>query len=56
MPFPRSSEETFYIGRTGFVSYDIVYTDLSVHPVVYLKPDIKLTGTGTSTDPYSVKK
>ena len=42
-----------YGGGYGGMRYN-VYGDYGVRPVVHLRSDIVLTGSGTSTDPYKI--
>jgi len=55
---PNSSENTriFAVTTTGTVdnSYLTYQANYIIRPTVYLKPDIKLTGEGTSTSPYEI--
>ena len=53
---PRSSSAygVFNVGSTGYVSTNSASDSLGVRPVVYLRSDIKLDGTGTSSDPYVI--
>ena len=44
-----------YIANHGNVSRTLVNDSLGVRPVINLKADIKLTGSGTTTDPYRVE-
>ena len=41
-------------GSTYSLSVNDVYADRGVRPVINLRADVTLTGTGTSTDPYLV--
>lgn len=55
--FFNSSAHNFYINVNGYVfnSGSISVTnDGGVRPVINLRADIEITGSGTSTDPYHV--
>lgn len=42
------------VGRIMETSPDVT-TDMSSYPVVYLKVGLKLSGTGTQSDPYVIE-
>ena len=44
----------FRIGSAGWVGADSVNAGLGVRPVINLKADIELVGSGTSSDPYKI--
>jgi uncharacterized repeat protein (TIGR02543 family) len=44
----------FYIASSGLVNVTNASFSYSIRPVVYLKSDIQLTGTGTSTNHYKI--
>ena len=44
----------FFVSSSGYVDLTLAYSSRGVRPVVYLKSDITLTGTGTSSDPYVI--
>ena len=44
----------FYVDSNGWLYPDWVYSTLGVRPVINLRGDLSVTGTGTSTDPYEV--
>jgi len=60
-PFSGTSRDVWVIQSTGTVSQVSAsgssYSDVSIYtyPVVFLKSDIQLSGTGTKTDPYVIK-
>ena len=54
-PFSNLGDDVFRIGSSGDVNGNFVDITNVVQPVVYLKHDIKLSGTGTSNDPYKIK-
>ena len=51
-----SNARVFYVEYDGSINadFDNVYSSLSVRPVINLKADVSLTGTGTASDPYVV--
>ena len=57
-PMSSSAERAFYVSSSGFVSSDynegLVYFNIlgSFSPVMALKSDVIVTGSGTQTDPY----
>ena len=53
-PVSSRVDSVFYVRSEGFVSSSLAYYGLGVRPVVYLRSDIKLDGTGTSSDPYVI--
>ena len=54
--FPNSGNtiNAFFVITSGLVGNTSVHISLGVRPVVYLRSDIKLDGTGTSSDPYVI--
>lgn len=44
----------FFIANTGFFYSNLANNNFGVRPVVYLNSDIKLDGTGTSSNPYVI--
>ena len=44
----------FFIANTGFFYSNLANNNFGVRPVVYLSSDIKLDGTGTSSNPYVI--
>jgi len=54
-PDSVGASKVFRVSSAGYAgnSYDAYYA-YGVRPVVYLKSDITLTGTGTSSDPYVI--
>ena len=57
-PYSSTAYNVFIVNSTGYVNYAIAYTNayggIGVRPVLYLNSDIKLDGTGTSSDPYVI--
>ena len=53
-PFSNGANSVFYVHSTGYVLSNSAKASNGVRPVVYLKSDIKLDGTGTSSDPYVI--
>jgi len=54
-PSSSLSQNAFMVESTGIVRFNAyVYNPLELHPVVYLRSDVKLTGEGTSASPYEV--
>jgi len=54
--FPRASDEYGIFATNNSKIWDLMSSnDYDVNPVVYLKKDTKLTGTGTSSDPYKIE-
>jgi len=53
-PYTGSANDVFRIYSTGHVYDNNASLTDGVRPVVYLKSDIKLTGTGTSGNPYTI--
>ena len=52
-PLSTYSYIALYVYSTGNINTGYVRTNFGVHPVTYLKSNVKITsGTGTSTDPY----
>ncbi len=44
----------YYVNGNGSLNDDSVPTLINVRPVINLSPDVTITGSGTSTDPYTV--
>ena len=44
----------FYVYSGGALSYDYVTSTIGVRPVINLSADVKVTGSGTSSDPFVV--
>lgn len=51
---PSGSAGNFYVNSDGQLADNWVYFTYDVRPVINLKADVQLTGSGTSTDPYVV--
>ena len=54
---PRSgySYYVFYVDRDGYLrNNDADITDIAVRPALYLSSEVKLSGSGTQSDPYVV--
>ncbi len=54
-PYSSNSRSVFYVYSTGYVdySYGVTYAH-GVRPVVHLRSDISLSGSGTVSDPYQI--
>ena len=53
MAFDEGNEYSAYL--SNYVVYDAIYGDTyAARPVVFLKSDITLSGSGTSEDPYTL--
>ena len=55
-PYSGDSSSAFSVRIDGSVYSDLVYGTYGVRPTVYLKSNIVFEGTGTSSDPYKIKK
>ena len=53
-PFSGSARFVFCVRSPGNVSYIGANLSYGVRPVVYLRSDIKLQGSGTSSEPYEI--
>ena len=55
-PYSNRADFVFVAYGTGYVRYNLYGTtsQFAVRPVVHLRSDVKLTGSGTSTDPYKI--
>ena len=53
-PYSSDAVNVFYVRSAGDVSYYIASNSLGVRPVLYLRSDIKLQGSGGSDDPYVI--
>ena len=53
IPYSGHSHREFNVRSTGFVGSDGSTDSREVRPVVYLKSNIKVTGSGTSGSPYT---
>ncbi len=54
-PFTSFSDYVTYINDGGGVDYGVTHHTYLVHPVLYLKPDIKIiSGTGTKENPFKI--
>lgn len=51
---PSSIDCAFDVISTGLVNRNLVFFNFGVRPVVYLKSDIELQGSGTSSEPYEI--
>ena len=55
-PYPSDGSVAFYVHSSGNISnsdyYGGVFTSYPFSPVMALKSDVKVTGSGTKTDPY----
>ena len=52
-PYSGGAYLAFSVNSSGAVNYSNVYNAYGVRPVLYLKPEVKITGgTGKSNDPY----
>ena len=52
--FYGSNAFVFAVDSIGGLNWDYVYGTSGVCPVISLKADVQLTGTGTTDDPYVV--
>jgi len=52
--YDGSHAYVFYVASNGYLSSDGVYDALGLRPVINLKSDTKMTGSGSSSDPYVV--
>ena len=54
-PYSARADRVFSVVSTGYVYYYYyAYSTRGVRPVVYLRSDISITGTGASDDPYII--
>ena len=53
-PHSGNVDSVFYVDSSGYVGSKSVNNTYGVQPVVYLKPESKLKGTGTQSDPYKI--
>ena len=53
-PNSDHANSVFRVRYAGYVSNNDANVQYGVRPTVYLKSDIKLTGSGTSSDPYKI--
>ena len=51
---PYDSAVNFFVDSAGYLSYGNVNADRGIRPVINLKEDVTITGSGTTTDPYVV--
>ncbi len=53
---PRSdiAYALFFVNSRGYVNSLSAYAQAGIRPTVHLRPDIKLTGSGTANDPYKI--
>lgn len=49
-----ASNEAWYINSTSGAKSGVVTQEFDIVPVFYLKPTLRLTGSGTSVDPYII--
>ena len=55
-PFDISNSEVFYIQNTnGYFIGAGANNSMSVKPTIYLSSDIKLSGRGTQSNPYTIE-
>ena len=58
-PYPSDGSVAFYVHSSGNISnsdyYGGVFTSYPFSPVMALKSDVKVTGSGTASDPYIMK-
>ena len=54
LSFSSGSAYVFLVWSDGYLGIDWVYNEYGVRPVISLRGDLSVTGTGTSTDPYEV--
>ena len=52
--FNGSVARMFFVSSSGYFSNTLVYSTYGVRPVINLRHDVTISGTGTSTDPYQV--
>ncbi len=53
--FDGSDAFVFYVFSSGYLTYTIVYsTSIGVRPVINLKADVLITGSGTIDSPYEI--
>ena len=51
-----TSNGTFSISSNGVIQYETINQSNAIFPVLYLNPEIKITGgTGTQNDPYTIE-
>ena len=49
------SNGCFTVDKDGFINYHLVYDAFAIHPVVYLKSSVKITGgAGSSSSPFTL--
>ena len=54
LSFSSGSAYVFLVWSDGYLGIDWVYNEYGVRPVINLRGNLSVTGTGTSTDPYEV--
>ena len=52
--FPSNTAEVFFVNSDGGIGHSWVNSGYGVRPVINLSADVKITGTGTSDNPYIV--
>ena len=55
-PYGQNYHGVLFVHTIGYVGDASASNSSAVRPVLYLKANIQLTGTGTSSDPYKIKE
>ena len=53
-PFDSNNYRAFIFSSEGTIGESEIDSQFEVHPVLYLKSDITISGNGTGTDPYTI--
>ena len=51
---PWGEAHVFPVSSNGWLGGNSVHNTMGVRPVINLSSDVQITGSGTSTDPYTV--